>query len=63
MAEQNDISYVLKQRCVIEFCVKLGESGEDTLQKLENAYGTEAMSWPTVFRWWKHHVLIFQLFH
>jgi hypothetical protein len=28
MADQNDISYVLKQNCTIEFCVKLGKSGE-----------------------------------
>jgi hypothetical protein len=45
---------VLRQRYAIEFCVKLGKSGEKTLEKLQNAYGTEAMSRVTVFRWWKH---------
>jgi hypothetical protein len=54
MAEQNGISYVLSQRCVIEFCAKLGKSGEETLQILENAYGTEVISRPSVFQWWKH---------
>jgi hypothetical protein len=54
MAEQNDISHVLRQRCVIEFCVKLRKSSEEVLQILQNVYGTEAISRATVFRWWKH---------
>jgi hypothetical protein len=43
VAEQNNISYVLRQKCVMEFRVKLGKSGEETLEMLQNAYGTEAM--------------------
>lgn len=42
MAEQYNILYVVRQICVIEFCVKLGKSGEETLEMLQNAYGTEA---------------------
>jgi hypothetical protein len=29
MAKQNDISHVLRQRCVTELCVKLRKSSED----------------------------------
>jgi hypothetical protein len=28
--EQNNISHILWQRCVTEFCVKLGKSGDET---------------------------------
>jgi hypothetical protein len=34
MAEQNDISYVLRHRCAIEFCVNLGKCGEELLDMM-----------------------------
>jgi hypothetical protein len=43
MVEQNDISYVLRQRCATEFFAKLGKCGQETLQMLENACVTEAI--------------------
>jgi hypothetical protein len=39
---------------VVEFCVKLGKGGEETLEMLQNAHGTEAVSLAMVFRWWRH---------
>jgi hypothetical protein len=54
VAEQNDISCVLRKRCAIEFCVKLGKSGEGMLEMSQTAYGAEAMNRTTVFRWSKH---------
>jgi hypothetical protein len=32
-----------------EFCVKLRKTGEEMLEMLQNVYGTEAVSWATVF--------------
>jgi hypothetical protein len=40
----NDILYALRQRCAMEFYAKFGKSGEETLEMLQNAYGTEAVS-------------------
>jgi hypothetical protein len=48
LAEQNDISYVLRQRSAGEFCEKQRKSSAKTLGMLQNAYGTEAMSLATV---------------
>jgi hypothetical protein len=42
VAEQN-ISYVLRQRCMIEFCVKLGKVVKK-LRDVTDTYGLEAMS-------------------
>jgi hypothetical protein len=47
MAFKNDISsmnisYILRQRFTIEFCVKLGKMGEKLLDMLQSMYGTEA---------------------
>jgi hypothetical protein len=42
MAYKNDISYILRQRFTIEFCVKLGKMGEKMLDILQSMYGTEA---------------------
>jgi hypothetical protein len=55
MAEQLrvDISLVKHQRCVIEFCVRLGNSGSETLHLIHQVYGDDAMRWPAVFKWWK----------
>jgi hypothetical protein len=43
VAVWNDISCVLRRRCSLEICVKLGKISEGTLEILQNAYGTEAM--------------------
>ena len=42
------------QRCVTEFCVKLGKSGNETLEMLWQAYGGETLSHAAVFQWWRH---------
>ena len=44
----------IRQRCVTEFCVKLGKSGNETLEMLWQAYGGETLSCATVFQWWRH---------
>nr|XP_033811349.1 protein GVQW3-like [Geotrypetes seraphini]XP_033811350.1 protein GVQW3-like [Geotrypetes seraphini] len=54
MANEEDVSVRVRQRCVIEFCVKLGKSGNETLEMLRQAYGGESISRAAVFRWWKH---------
>jgi hypothetical protein len=51
--EAEGYSYVLRQRCVTEFCVKLRKSSEEMLKVLQTVYGTEAISQVTVFQWWK----------
>jgi hypothetical protein len=42
-----------QQRCAIEFCVRLGKSGSETLQLIHQAYGDDAMTRAAVFKWWK----------
>ena len=32
VADEEDVSVKIQQRCVIEFCVKLGKSGNETLE-------------------------------
>ena len=44
MADEEDVSVKIRQRCVIEFCVKLGKSGNKTLEMLRQAYGGETLS-------------------
>ena len=39
-----------EQRCAIKFCVKLGETGIETFNKLKQAY---ALSRSQVFKWYK----------
>jgi hypothetical protein len=34
--------------------VRLGKSGEETLQMLQNVYGTKAVRRATMSSWWKH---------
>jgi hypothetical protein len=41
MADEEDVSVKIRQRCMIEFCVKLGKSGNETLEMLRQAYGGE----------------------
>ena len=54
MADEKDISVKIRQRCVIECCVKLGKSGNETLEMLLQAYGGETLSCAAVFQWWRH---------
>ena len=41
-----------EQRCAIKFCVKLGETGIETFNKLKQAYGEHAFSRSQVFKWY-----------
>jgi hypothetical protein len=63
MAEQLriDISLVDRQRCRIEFCVRLGESGSETLQLIHQACGDDAMRRAAVFKGWKRFRRIFEV--
>ena len=54
MADEEDVSVKIWQRCVIEFCVKLGKSGNETLEMLRQAYGGETLSCAAVFQCWRH---------
>ena len=42
-----------EQLCAIKFCVKLGETGIETFNKLTQAYGEHALSRSQVFKWYK----------
>ena len=42
-----------EQRCAIKFCVKLGETGIETFNKLKQAYGEHVLSRSQVFKWCK----------
>ena len=42
-----------EQRCAIKFCVKLGETGIETFNKLKQAYGEHVLSRSQVFKWYK----------
>jgi hypothetical protein len=53
MADE-DVSVKIWQRCVIEFCVKLGNSGNETLEMLRQACGGETLTRAAVFQWWRH---------
>jgi hypothetical protein len=53
MVEQLNISLVKRQRCAIEFCVRLLKSGSETLQLIHQAYGDDAMRRAAVFKWRK----------
>ena len=54
MADEEDVCVKIRQRCVIEFCVKLGKSGNETLEMLRQAYRGETLSRAAVFQWWRH---------
>jgi len=51
MVGEEDICVKLRQNCVIEFCVKLGKSRNETLEMLRQAYGGETLSRAAVFQW------------
>jgi hypothetical protein len=42
-----------EQRCALKFCVKLGETGIETFNKLKLAYGEHDLSISQVFKWYK----------
>ena len=42
-----------EQRCAIKICVKLGETGIETFNKLKQAYGEHALLRSQVFKWFK----------
>jgi hypothetical protein len=42
-----------RYRCAIEFCVRIGKSGSETLQLIHEAYGDDAMRRVSVFKWRK----------
>ena len=42
-----------EQRCAIRFCVKLGETGIETFNKLKQAHGEHALLRSQVFNWYK----------
>jgi len=54
MADEEDVCVKIRQRCAIEFCVKLGKSGNETLEMLWQAYSGETLSRAAVFQWWRH---------
>ena len=54
MADEEDVCVKIRQRCVIEFCVKLGKNSNETLEMLRQAYGGETLSCAAVFQWWGH---------
>jgi hypothetical protein len=48
MADEEDVSVKIRQRCVIEVCVKLGKSGNETFEMLQQAYGGQTFIKTTV---------------
>ena len=54
MADEENVSVKIRQKCVIEFSVKLWKSGNETLEMLRQAYGGETLSCAAVFQWWRH---------
>jgi hypothetical protein len=44
---------VERQRCAIEFCVRLGKSESETPQVIDEAYGDDAMRRAAIFKWLK----------
>jgi hypothetical protein len=50
-----NILCITRQSCAIEFHVKLGKDGQETLELIQQVYGPFTVSRPTmIFRWWKH---------
>jgi len=54
MVDEEEVCVKIRQRCVNEFCVKHGKSGNETLEMLRQAYGGETLSRAAVFQWWRH---------
>jgi len=51
VTETNERNF--EQRCAIKLCVKLGEIGIETFNKLKQAYGEHVLSRSQVFKWYK----------
>jgi len=49
MADEEDICVKIRQRFVIEFCIKLGKSGHETPEMLWQVYGGETLSHAAIF--------------
>jgi len=43
-----------EQRVAIKFCVKAGKSAVETIELINKAYGSAAMSHANVYRWYAH---------
>jgi hypothetical protein len=50
-----EIDQQLEQWINIKFVVKLGKSGPDICQMLQQAYGEHALKRSTVFKWVQHY--------
>ena len=48
---RGDVSVKIRHRCETEFCDKLGKSGNETLEMLQQAYGGETLSRAAIFQW------------
>jgi hypothetical protein len=48
------IHLLLEQHVCIKFCVKLGKSITETLEKLPDAFGEHSLSQTAVFEWHSH---------
>jgi hypothetical protein len=49
MADEKDICVKIRQRCVTECCVKLGKSGNETLEMSRQTSGGETFSCTAAF--------------
>ncbi|GFS54072.1 uncharacterized protein TNCV_3728921 [Trichonephila clavipes] len=45
------MEHFLEQRYAIKFCIKLGKTGKDTNDMIEEAYGDAVMGRSGVFEW------------
>jgi hypothetical protein len=50
-----EIDQQLEQRTDIKFLAKLGTSGPEICQTLQQAYGEDALKRSTVFKWVQHY--------
>ena len=46
------ISVMVEQRVAIKFCVKAGKGAVETIELINKAYGSAAMSRTVVYRWY-----------
>ena len=46
------IGVIVEQRMVIKFCVKASKSAVETIELINKAYGSAAMSLANVYRWY-----------
>ena len=48
------ITECIKKRYCIKFCQKLGDTQVETIQKIQQAFGNEALSPTQIKQWFKH---------